>query len=414
MNRIRARYLIETAEPLEKAAASMAGEQSAGTFVRVSGETDELRERFGAQVEHIEEIGVVDTPTLSGAKVSSDGMYRRARVSISWNLDNVGTHLPNLISTISGNLYELAVFSGLKLLDFEVPMDFANAYQGPQFGISGTRELADITEGPILGTIIKPSVGLTPEETADRVRVFADAGLDFVKDDELQGDSPHSPFRDRVEKVMNAINKHADKTGKKLMYAFNISGDVEQMKRCHDLVLKHGGTCVMINLNSVGVAGALELRKHSQLPIHGHRNGWGMMFRCEVLGMEFAAYQKIWRMVGVDHLHTNGLRNKFTESDESVVSSIKHCLAPFLGGFEIMPVISSGQWAGQTVITYKAIGSTDVMYLCGGGIVGHPSGIKAGVRSVQQGWEAALKGIELEEYMKDHPELKTAIEYYGS
>jgi ribulose-bisphosphate carboxylase large chain len=392
----------------------MAGEQSAGTFVRVTGETDRLRERFGARVEGIEELSTVESPTLSGAKVSPDNVYRRAEVTISWNLNNVGTHLPNLVSTISGNLYELAPLSGLKLLDFEVPIDFAEAYLGPQFGIAGTRALTGVEAGPILGTIIKPSVGLTPEETAERVSIFADAGLDFVKDDELQGDSPHSPFADRVEKVMHAIKAGADKTGKKLMYAFNISGDVEQMKRRHDLVLECGGTCVMVNINSVGIAGTLEIRKHSQLPIHGHRNGWGMMSRCEVLGLAFGAYQKIWRMAGVDHLHTNGLRNKFTESDASVISSITHCLSPFLGGYEIMPVISSGQWAGQTVMTYKAIGSSDLMYLCGGGIVGHPLGIKAGVRSVQQGWDAALKGVELEEYMMDHRELKSAIEFYRS
>ena len=78
-----------------------------------------------------------------------------------------------------------------------------------------------------------------------------------------------------------------------------------------------------------------------------------------------------------------------------------------------MPVISSGQWAGQTVDTYQAIGSLDLMYLCGGGIVGHPGGIEAGARSVQQGWEAALAGVELEMYAEDHQELREALAFYG-
>ena len=157
----------------------------------------------------------------------------------------------------------------------------------------------------------------------------------------------------------------------------------------------------------------LEVRKFSQLPVHGHRNGWGGISRCEVLGMEFTAYQKIWRLAGVDHLHTNGLRNKFCESDESVIASAKACLAPMLGGYELMPVISSGQWAGQAVDTYRAIGSVDLMYLCGGGIVGHPGGMEAGVKSVQQGWEAALAGEELEAYAKSHEELREALAFYG-
>jgi ribulose-bisphosphate carboxylase large chain len=78
-----------------------------------------------------------------------------------------------------------------------------------------------------------------------------------------------------------------------------------------------------------------------------------------------------------------------------------------------MPVISSGQWAGQAVDTYKAIRSTDVMYVCGGGIVAHPGGIAAGVKSIIQGWEAALKEQSLEDYAKNHTELKQALEYYG-
>jgi ribulose-bisphosphate carboxylase large chain len=413
MSRIIAKYLIETGEDLEQAAATMAGEQSAGTFVRVPGETDELRERFGARVENITRLGTVARPTLGGARQSDDGRYARAEVTISWNLENMGTHLPNLISTVSGNLYELGAFSGLKLLDFDVPEDFAGAYPGPQFGITGTRELSGVEGRPVVGTIIKPSVGMSPDQTAERVALFCRAGLDFVKDDELQGDSPHSPFAERVEKVMKVVNDHARTTGTKLMFAFNISGDVEQMRERHDLVLEHGGTCVMVNLNSVGVAGMLEVRKFSQLPVHGHRNGWGGISRCEVLGMEFTAYQKIWRLAGVDHLHTNGLRNKFCESDESVIASAKACLAPMLGGYELMPVISSGQWAGQAVDTYRAIGSVDLMYLCGGGIVGHPGGMEAGVKSVQQGWEAALAGEELEAYAKSHEELREALAFYG-
>ena len=384
MSRITAKYLVETAQDLEKAAATMAGEQSAGTFVRVPGETDELRERFGARVENITKLGTVDTPTLTGARPSGNGEYTRAEVTISWNLENVGTHLPNLISTVSGNLYELAAFSGLKLLDIDVPEDFTRAYPEPRFGVEGTRRLTGVYDLPIIGTIIKPSVGMSPDQTAERVDLFCKAGLDFVKDDELQGDSPHSPFAERVKEVMRVVNDHAQAAGKKLMFAFNISGDVEQMKERHDLVLRNVGTCVMVNLNSVGPAGMLEVRKFSQLPVHGHRNGWGGISRCEVLGMAFTAYQKIWRLAGVDHLHTNGLHNKFTESDESVITSVKACLTPMLGGYEVMPVISSGQWAGQTVDTYQAIGSLDLMYLCGGGIVGHPGGIEAGaMKNVQ-------------------------------
>ncbi|RVU02912.1 ribulose 1,5-bisphosphate carboxylase [Mucilaginibacter limnophilus] len=413
-NIIRAKYLIETSQPLEKAAQMMAGEQSCGTFVRVPGETDELREQFSAKVELIEELGTVPQPTLPGAKHAAANVpVQRAIVQLAWPFHNVGANLPNLMATVAGNLYELNPFSGLKLLDVEIPPAFADKYPGPQFGIEGTRKLTGVYNRPVIGTIIKPSVGLTPEATAAQTETLIEVGLDFLKDDELMGNPPHSPFEKRVKLVMDVINRYADKTGKKPMYAFNISGDVDDMLNMHDVVLNNGGTCVMVSINHVGLSGFSKLRQHAQLPIHGHRNFWGALSRSEVLGVDFQAYQKIWRLAGVDHLHTNGIRNKFCEADESVIKSIKSCLTPMLDGYPVMPVISSGQWAGQAVDTYNAINSTDVMYVCGGGIVAHPAGIAAGVRSVVQAWEAAIKGESLAAYAEKHIELKQAIEVYG-
>jgi ribulose-bisphosphate carboxylase large chain len=413
---IRAEYLIETAHELEQAAAIMAGEQSSGTFVPIPGETEALRARHAARVERVEMLGEVERPTLPDARPPRSErrpVYRRARVTLAWNYDNVGANLPVLMSTLAGNLYELAPFSALKLLDFEAPAPFAERYAGPAFGITGTRRLCGVEGRPVIGTIIKPSVGLSPAETARQVRTLIEAGLDFIKDDELMGDPPHSPFERRVDEVMAVIERHADRAGRKAMYAFNVSGDMEDMLRRHDYVLQRGGTCVMVSLNAAGLSGVERLRRHSALPIHGHRNGWGMMYRCEGLGMAFPAYQKFWRLAGVDHLHTNGLRNKFCESDESVIRSIKACFTPFFGGYELMPVISSGQWADQALDSYRAAESVDLMYLCGGGITAHPGGLAAGVRSIQLAWEGAVRGQSIQELAPQHPELAAAIAFYG-
>jgi ribulose-bisphosphate carboxylase large chain len=273
--------------------------------------------------------------------------------------------------------------------------------------------LAGVDYGPIIGTIIKPSVGLSPRESAALVEALGSAGLDFIKDDELIANPPYSPLCERVKEVMRVINASADRTGRKVMYAFNITDDSDDMLRHCDTVLDAGGTCVMVSLLSVGLAGVARLRRHSQLPIHGHRNGWGALTRHPLLGIEFTAYQKLWRLAGVDHLHTNGLRNKFAESDESVLASIRACLSPLFGGYEVIPVLSSGQWAGQAPDTYRQVGGTDLIYLCGGGIMAHPGGIAAGVASVRQGWEAALCGEPLEEYARTHIELRQALEKFG-
>ncbi len=414
---IIATYLIETPLAVEQAAEMIAGEQSSGTFLPIPGETEELKARARAQVIAIKLLDVVDQPSLRGAKTqpTADGKqrYQRAEIKIAFPFDNIGCNIPTLVATVCGNLYELVEHSGCKLLDLDLPEAFASRYPGPQFGVEGTRRLAGVYGRPIIGTIVKPSVGLSPEQTADLVRDLGEAGIDFIKDDELMADPPHSPLTRRVECVMREINRLADKTRRKIMYAVNISDEVDAMRRHHDCVVKAGGTCVMVSLNHVGWAGVSALRSMCQLPIHGHRNGWGMLTRHPLLGIEFPAYQKLWRAIGVDHLHVNGLQNKFWESDESVVKSIESLRLPMWGGYHAMPVVSSGQWGGQAPETLKRTGTQDLLYVAGGGIMAHPSGPAAGLRGIQQAWEAAAKGVSLEQYALDHSELRQTLEKFG-
>ncbi len=431
--RIFATYLIETPLAVEKAAASLAGEQSSGTFVEVPGETAELKQRFAARVEKITPLETVSEPALPGAR-SSNGKFQRAEVVVSWSVENMGHNLPTLVSTIQGNLYELTQFTGLKLMDVELPPSFAKHFRGPKFGVAGCRKLAGVEGRPLIGTIIKPSIGLSPQQTADLVKVLCEAGIDFVKDDELMANPPHSPFDERVEAIMRVINDHADRTGKKVMYAFNVSDELDPMQRHYEKVVKSGGTCAMISLNSVGLAGAKKICDLGALAIHGHRNGWGMLNRHPLLGIEFPAYQKLWRLAGVDQIHVNGIANKFWESDDSVVRSIEACLRPMFrsgdsverrkSGTEtaalcrdaatiVLPVVSSGQWGGQACETYRRTQTVDLLYMAGGGIMAHPDGPATGVRSLQTWWAAAVEGLTMEQAVVKYPALKKSVEKFG-
>lgn len=417
--RIEATYWIETAHPLGSAAAAMAGEQSSGTFLPVPGESEELKARSAAVVEEIRELDSVPQPSLPGAslpKGAGNPVWRRAEVRLSWPLANMGPSLPNLLATVAGNLFELGQFSGLRLFDITLPPAFARAYPGPAFGIAGTRRLSGVARGPLVGTIIKPSVGLSADDTAAMVRELVEGGIDFIKDDELQADGPHCPFDDRVRAVMRVINDHAQRSGKMAMYAFNLTGEVDQMRRRHDLVRDLGGTCVMVSLHSVGLSGLSALRSHSELPIHGHRNGWGVYYRSPHVGISYVAWQKFWRLAGTDHMHVNGLANKFSEPDDSVLASARACLTPMFDAPEkpctVMPVFSSGQTALQAPGTWRGLGSADLIFTCGGGIMGHPDGIGAGVRSVRDGWDAAMAGVPLEDYAAARPALAKALEVF--
>ena len=258
---------------------------------------------------------------------------------------------------------------------------------------------------------------MSPEETAALVEQMAEGGIDFIKDDELQADGPHCPFASRVDAVMRVIRDHADRNGKRVMFAFNVTGEIDQMVRRHDQVERAGGTCVMVSLNSVGLPGLAHLRRHSRLAIHAHRNGWGLFQRSPHIGIGYLAYQKFWRLAGADHMHVNGLRNKFCEPDESVLASARECLTPMFAGkgrgCEAMPVFSSGQTVRQVPDTWSALGSADLIYAAGGGLMAHPGGVAAGVRAMRQAWGAAMSGINLEVHAATHSELRQALEKYS-
>ena len=415
VERVCARYWLETGGDPERVAAVMAGEQSTGTFTRLPHESEELLARCGAVVERVTPVGQA-ARTSFPVDGKHSGPCRQAIVELSWSEDNFGISLPNLIATVAGNLYELREVTGLRLLELRLPDAYADRYPGPQFGVAGTRHLAGVPQGPLIGTIIKPSVGLSPQQTANIVRALCEGGIDFIKDDELQADGPHCPFDARVDAVMEVIEDHAARTGKKVMYAFNITDDLDLMLRHHDTVVQRGGTCVMVSLNSVGIVGVHHLRKHSRVPIHAHRNGWGYLGRSPALGFDYSAWQAFWRVAGVDHMHVNGLRNKFSEADESVIRSARACLTPMFSsakpGFEVMPVFSSGQWAEQAFDTYRALGNTDLIYACGGGIAAHPAGIAAGVESIQHAWSEAERGGTLEEAMTTTAAMRQAVEFF--
>ena len=412
MERVYATYRIETPLPLDRAATVLAGEQSSGTFVAIPGETDELRERHGARVESVTELESVATPSLPGCRPASNS-YRRGECRISWPVENFGHNLPTLVATLQGNLYELSQFSGLRLMDFDVPPSFASQFPGPRFGVAGTRRLTEVHSRPLIGTIVKPSVGLTPKQTADLVATLVEAGIDFIKDDELIANPPHSPFANRLAAVMAVINRHADKAGRKVMYAFNISDEFDAMRRNYDAVLAAGGTCAMLSLNSVGLVATKAITDRGQLAVHGHRNGFGMMNRHPLLGVDFVAQQKLWRLAGVDHLHVNGIANKFWEDDDSVVRSIAACRTPFLDGELPLPVVSSGQTGLQAPETFRRAQTVDLLYQAGGGIIAHPSGAAAGVKALRQAWEAAVAGVSLDDYGRTHSELAQQLSKFG-
>lgn len=415
---IRATYIVETPCPIAEVAAMMAGEQSAGTFVRVEGETDDLRARFGALVVSTEEIDRVETPSLRSAWAERKGLigpHGVYRVVIDYPENNIGVNLPTLAAIVAGNLYDLGEVTGLKLVDVEITPEYRDRYDLPVMGIAGTRASIGVKGRPIFGTIIKPNIGLSADEIADLVARLCEAGTDFVKDDEIAGTHPHAPVGARIRAVMDRVRRYRDKTGKSVMVAFNITDETDSMRRHADLLAAEEGTCAMVSLNWVGLSAVQTLRRHTPLAIHGHRNGFGGMSRHPRLGMAVRAYQLLYRLAGIDHMHVHGMGGKFSDSDEDVTDAARHCLTRLgCGDDRVMPVFSSGQWAGTLPHTLAQLGSDDLMFLSGGGIMAHPGGPADGLASLRQAHAAVINGQSLEEFAQDHGELAQAIAKFGA
>ena len=413
---IRVTYRIETGGEVAALADKIASDQSTGTFAPTPGETPELKARVGARVVAIRPLGPARTPSFPDSRPDASGLYRRGEADIEFPLDAVGTDLSALTTIAIAGVFSIKGFSGIRVVDMKLPPEFAAAHPGPQFGVEGSRALTRVYGRPLIGSIVKPSLGLRPHETAEMVRELADADVDFVKDDEKLMSPAYSSLEDRVKAIMPILLDREQRTGRKVMYAFGIShADPDVMMRNHDIVAAAGGNAAVVNINSIGYCGFAFLRKRSRLVLHAHRNGWDLLTRHPGLGLDFRVYQQIWRLLGVDQFQINGISAKYWEPDESFVRSFHALREPLFSPADCpLPVACSGQWGGQAPETYRRTGETvDLLYLCGGGVVSHPQGCAAGVRAVRQAWEAAVAGVPLADYARERPELAAAIAKFG-
>ena len=147
----------------------------------------------------------------------------------------------------------------------------------------------------------------------------------------------------------------------------------------------------------------------------------GALNRHPLLGIEFPAYQKIWRLAGVDQVMSTASPTSFGRATIQWCDPLK-CLKPMFGNvgksvpadsFTVLPVVSSGQWGGQACETYRRTKTVDLLYMAGGGIMAHPDGPAVGVKSLQKWWAAAVEGLTLEEAAVKYPELKKSVEKFG-
>ena len=204
MERIVATYLVETPIAVEKAAATLAGEQSSGTFVEVPGETAELKQRFAARVEKITPLETVTAPGLPGCRSSSRKIPTRGSRRLLARR-KCGRQSPGAGFDGSGQSLRVVPILRAQADGPRLAAIIRKPFSRTAVRVAGLPKAHRVEGRPLIGTIIKPSIGLTPQQTAALVKTLAEAGIDFIKDDELMANPPHSPFDERVDAVMRVI-----------------------------------------------------------------------------------------------------------------------------------------------------------------------------------------------------------------
>jgi ribulose-bisphosphate carboxylase large chain len=397
-------FKVEPAEGLsiEKAANAIAAESSIGTWTEVSTMSAAFRETYKAKVTKIE-----------------DNYIEIAYPEVLFEKGN----MPQIFSSVAGNIFGMKDIRSLKLLAIRFPEQIAGSFDGPRFGITGIREKLEIRERPIVGTIVKPKIGLDPDAQSDVLFEAMRNGCDVVKDDENLTSQDFCPFEERLRKCLDKAKKAEDLTGEKKGYIPNITAPVDIMIRRAELVEKMGGIFAMVDIVTVGWSALQTLRKASfDLILHGHRAMHAAFTRPKEHGISMEVLARASRLIGIDQLHIGSAVGKMEGSKETVL----RCAGALRGiregsgaleqdwrGMKMsMPIASGGLHPGNIPALLDIFGN-DCIFQFGGGIHGHPKGTGAGAKAVRQALLAASDKIPLQNAAESNPELKDAIDKWG-
>ncbi len=321
-------------------------------------------------------------------------------------------NMPNILSSVAGNVFGLKALRNLRLNDVELPAEIVKGFKGPRFGIAGIRKLLKVAERPLVGTIIKPKLGL---KTADHARVAYDAwagGCDIVKDDENLSSQRFNPFEERVVKTLESRDKAEEETGERKVYMANITAETETMLKRAEYVLDHGGEYIMVDILTCGFSALQTLRDQNfKLVIHAHRAGHAAFTKNSKHGIAMQAMAKVARIIGVDQLHVGTVVGKMSETKEEVLKNIGALKAEMSGLKPVMPVASGGLHP-RLVPALMETFETDFVIQAGGGIHGHTDGTFAGATAMRQAVDATMEWKTLEEYAETHKELEVALELW--
>lgn len=329
-------------------------------------------------------------------------------------------NIPQLLSVVSGNIFAMHELKSLKLLDIDFPNSFVRNYFGPHYGIDGVRYLMRAKHRPLLGTVVKPKVGLDVSSYSKIAFDSWTGGCDFVSDDENLTSLPTNNFDERIKEVLRARSKAEKITGERKAYLPNITAPYHEMIKRAKSVVAQGNEFVLVDVCSIGFSALQDLRSLDlRIVLHGHRTGHGVFTKNPNHGVSMLVLAKLCRLIGVDQLQVGGIGGKEGQETVSLGEEIeqrivtqktfKHRLQEdWLDLKPIFAVCSGAIHPGSVKPLIHSMGR-DIIIQAGGGIHGHPLGSFAGSKAMRDAIDAEMFGLTAQEYAKKSKELFVAL-----
>jgi len=399
-------------------AAHFAAESSTGTNVEVS-TTDDFTRSVDAIVYEADEANEV-------VKIAYPlELFDR-------NITDGKAMIVSFLTLAIGNNQGMGDVEYGKMHDFYVPPAFLELFDGPRRNIVDLwrvlgRPLED--GGFIVGTIIKPKLGLRPAPFADACYRFW-LGGDFIKNDEPQGNQVFAPYRETMRLVADAMDRAQNETGEAKLFSANITADdpMEMIARGEAVLEAFGENqdhvAFLVDGYVGGPATVTTCRRHfpNQF-LHYHRAGHGAVTSPQSKrGYTSLVLAKMARLQGASGIHTGTMsfgKMEGETGDRVVAYMIERDAAdgPFyhqdwLGMKATTPIVSGGMNALRHPGFFDNLGHSNVIVTSGGGAFGHLDGPVAGAISIRQSHDAWKAGVDLVSYAKEHRELARAFESF--
>jgi 2,3-diketo-5-methylthiopentyl-1-phosphate enolase len=396
---------LDSSIDIIKKASSLAIGQTIGTWLPIPGITDEMREKFMGKVVQIYDVPSIDLST----QITEN--ERHYLIQIAYPIINIPPDFPILITTLLGN--DASTSAQVKLLDIEFTKQFVEQFNGPNFGIDGIRKITGVYNRPLLLNMIKPCLGLKPEEGARIFYETALGGVDMIKDDELLGSPSYSLASQRVKEFKKASEAAYEKSGKKVLYLVNVTDSSYNIMNTINNVIEAGAEAIMVNFAAVGYNTLHQIAKTVHVPILAHCAGAGMFYEGINSGMSSPlSVGKLTRLAGADIVMINTPYGGYPMQHQKYIQITQQLALPYYHIKRAMPSIGGGVHPGMVGTYMKELG-TDIVLAAGGAVQGHPMGSASGANAMLQAIQAASCGIEVEEAAKNSEELSIALKLWN-